>query len=223
MSVHSATPPASADIVIIGGAVMGSAAAYYLATLGTFAANRIVVIERDPTYARASTPRSAGGLRQQFSTPENIALSQATLALLRNLKATFGDDAEVGFKEQGYLILGSDAGLPILTANAATQRANGASTELLDAVALVARFPWLNVEGVAAGTFGPVGEGWLDPVALMDLFRRAAKARGAMFISDAAVAIDVSDSRVRSVRLASGARDLIAAVHPVTEIDLPDG
>jgi FAD-dependent oxidoreductase domain-containing protein 1 len=108
------TTPGSADIVIIGGAVMGSAAAYYLATLGNFAPGRIVVIERDPAYARASTPRSAGGLRQQFSTPENIALSQATLALLRDLKATFGADADVGFKEQGYLILGSAAGVPVL-------------------------------------------------------------------------------------------------------------
>jgi FAD-dependent oxidoreductase domain-containing protein 1 len=200
------TTPATADIVIIGGAVMGSAAAYYLATLGTFAPGRIVVIERDPTYARASTPRSAGGLRQQFSTPENIALSRATLALLRDLKATFGADADVGFKEQGYLILGSAAGVPILAANAATQRANGASTELLDSSGLAARFPWLNTDGVAAGTFGPVGEGWLDPVALMDLFRRAAKAKGVLFLSDTVDGFDVRHNQVQAVKLASGDR-----------------
>jgi FAD-dependent oxidoreductase domain-containing protein 1 len=212
MTSTSARPPASADVIIVGGAVMGSAAAYYLATLGQFAPGRIVVIERDPTYAKASTPRSAGGLRQQFSTPENIALSQATLALLRSLKTTFGADADVGFKEQGYLILCSGAGLPILTANAVTQRMHGASTELLTAAALSARFPWLDVDGVAAGSFGPIGEGWLDPVALMELFRRAAKAKGVTFLSDAAAGIDVSGNRVKAVRLASGSTISCGAV-----------
>ena len=78
--IGSITP----DVVIIGGGVLGSATAYAL----THAPNpprRVVIVERDPAYREASTPRSAGGVRQQFSTPENIAMSQATLTLITEL------------------------------------------------------------------------------------------------------------------------------------------
>ena len=80
----------SADIVIVGGAVVGSATAYFLRRLGC--TGRVVVIERDPSYARSATARSAGGIRTQFSTPENIRLSRASLAIIRDL----GLEQEVG-------------------------------------------------------------------------------------------------------------------------------
>ena len=89
----------SADVVIVGGGIVGSAVAYFLSAETAFAGRRIVIVERDPSYAEASTARSAGGLRQQFSTPENIAMSQFTLSLLRQLKQLFGPDADVGFRE----------------------------------------------------------------------------------------------------------------------------
>ena len=86
----------SADVVIVGGGIVGSAIAYFLSSDSAFQKRRIVLIERDPSYAQASTSRSAGGLRQQFSTPENIALSQFTLSLIRNLRSVFGPEADVG-------------------------------------------------------------------------------------------------------------------------------
>ena len=95
----------SADVVIVGGGIVGSAVAYFLSSGGAFSGRRIVLIERDPSYAQASTSRSVGGLRQQFSTPENIAMSQFTLSLIREIKTLFGSDADVGFREQGYLIM----------------------------------------------------------------------------------------------------------------------
>ena len=94
----------SADVVIVGGGMVGSAVAYFLSSDDAFQGRRIVLVERDPSYAQASTARSAGGLRQQFSTPENIAMSQFTLSLIRQIKTLFGVDADVGFREQGYLI-----------------------------------------------------------------------------------------------------------------------
>ena len=64
----------SCDVAIVGGGVMGSAIAYFL--LGPMGfPGRVIVVEKDPTYADAATSRSAGGIRQQFSTPENIAMS----------------------------------------------------------------------------------------------------------------------------------------------------
>ena len=196
----------TADVVIVGGAAIGSAVAYYLAMLGQFEPGRIVVVERDLTFAECSTARSAGGIRQQFSTPENIALSQVLLSLLRKLKETFGPDVDVGFKEQGYLILASESGVPILRGNNAIQRKADTDIHLLEPDAMRQRFPWLNVDGMALGSFGATGEGWLDPVILMTLFRDAAKAKGVKVIKDTVVAIERCGSQVEAVQLAGGGR-----------------
>jgi FAD-dependent oxidoreductase domain-containing protein 1 len=192
------------DIVIVGGGAVGSAAAYYLTRTGALDGRRIMIVEQDPSYALSSTARSAGGLRQQFSTPENIAMSQVTLALIGNLKETFGPDADVGFREQGYLILALREGRSLLASNVAVQRAHGADIALLDAADLAARFPWLNTTGVAAGSFGESGEGWLDPVSLMTLFRDAARAAGVQLVHDRVTAIRVAGRAVAGVTLASG-------------------
>ena len=198
------TSDTSADVVIAGAGVMGSAVAYYLRKLGF--TGSIVIIEADTSFANCSTARSAGGIRQQVSTPENIALSQATLQLIRSLKDEFGTDAEVGFREQGYLILASSDGEPVLAANVATQRRQGAATELLYAAALSERFPWLVTDGVAAGAFGPTGEGWLDPVSLMTLYRKAAVDAGATLLRDRVTSVHRSGARIAGVGLAGGRR-----------------
>src|SRR5690349_2092024 len=130
----------SADVVIVGGGIVGSAIAYFLSSDSAFQKRRIVLIERDPSYAQASTSRSAGGLRQQFSTPENIALSQFTLSLIRNLRSVFGPEADVGFRELGYLITASAAGGGQLAENVALQQAHGADIALLDSAMLSRRF-----------------------------------------------------------------------------------
>src|SRR5690606_1777886 len=126
--------------VIVGGSAIGCATAYYLAQSGAVDGRRVVIVEKDPTFATCSTARSAGGVRQQFSTPENIRMSQVMVDLLRNLKERFGPDADVGFREQGYLILASAAGADILRSNVATQRALGADVHLLGPDALKTRF-----------------------------------------------------------------------------------
>jgi glycine/D-amino acid oxidase-like deaminating enzyme len=194
----------SADVVIVGGAVVGSAVAYYLRKLGF--GGSVVVVERDPGYAAASTSRSVGGVRQQFSTAENIRMSLATLALLRNLKSEFGEGADVGFREQGYLILATPQGHEVLEGNVALQRREGADIALLDPAALSQRFAWLDVAGLAAGAFGRSGEGWIDPPSLMMLLKKAAQAEGVAYLHDEVVDLEVSGRQVTSARLASGAR-----------------
>jgi FAD-dependent oxidoreductase domain-containing protein 1 len=195
--------PKSSDIVIIGGGAVGSAVAFALVKSGVDP-KRILIVERDTSYAECSTARSAGGVRQQFSTPENIALSQATLVALAQLKSEFGDDADVGFREQGYLILASTASVKVLHDNAILQRRHGASTEILDPATLNARFPWLVTEGVAAGSYGPSGEGWIDPVLWMTLLRRHAESKGVRTIRDTVVGLTVDQQSVTHVQLASG-------------------
>ena len=195
----------SADVVIVGGGIVGSATAYFLSSDAAFRDRRIVMIERDTSYAEASTTLSAGGLRQQFSTPENIALSQATLAIIRQLSSIFGPDADVSFREQGYLIMSTGSGEALLAENVDLQRRQGGDIVLLRATELAARFPWLATDGIAAGSLGRSGEGWFDPPSLAALFRRAARNRGVTLLHDQVIAIE-SQARIEAVRLAGGAR-----------------
>src|SRR5437764_9582384 len=103
------------DVVIVGGAAVGSAVAYFLTHDLGFAGS-IAVIERDPTYARAATTLSAASIRQQFSTPENIRMSQFGIAFFRQLKERFGPDADIAFRERGYLLLAGKSGAATLIA-----------------------------------------------------------------------------------------------------------
>jgi glycine/D-amino acid oxidase-like deaminating enzyme len=194
----------AADIVIVGGGIVGSAAAYFMSAHPALRGRRIVLVERDPAYAQASTARSAGGLRQQFSTPENIALSQATLAMIRNLESMFGPGADVGFKEQGYLLLASAEGADVLADNVAVQTAHRADVALMSAPALAAQFPWLATDNVVAGAYGRSGEGWFDPPSFAGLLRRAACENGVTVRNGTVVGIACAGGRVTHVALADG-------------------
>lgn len=193
-----------ADVVIVGGGIVGSAVAYFLATEPGFRGS-IAVVERDTGFRECSTARSAGGLRQQFSTPENIAMSRFTLATIRELGARFGRDADVAFRERGYLILAGAGGEALLAENVALQRSMGADIVLLNADELAARFSWLATEGLTAGSFGQSGEGWFDPPSLANLFRQAAVSAGAVVINDEVTGIDTA-GRVAAVSLKRGGR-----------------
>jgi sarcosine oxidase len=193
----------TADVVIVGGGIVGSAVAYFLSTDAAFRGRRVVLIERDTSYREASTARSAGGIRQQFSTPENIAMSLATLAMFRRLEEMFGAEADVAFREQGYLIMASHEGRQLLADNVALQRSLGADIALLDPPDLARRFPWLAPQGVAAAGFGQSGEGWFDPPSFAALLRKAAIANGAILLNDSVAGIAAGE-QVDAVMLAGG-------------------
>ena len=191
----------SSSVVIVGGGVIGAATACFLARDHGVA---VTVLERDPSYRRASSALSASSIRQQFSTPINIALSQASLAFLHRIGDELevdGERPDVGLVEAGYLYLASAAGAAQLRANHALQRAHGAAIELLDAAALRARWPWLATDGLVLGAHGVRGEGWFDGPALHAAFRRKAQACGARFVHAEAVALR-SQRRSRAARCA---------------------
>jgi glycine/D-amino acid oxidase-like deaminating enzyme len=200
---EKSVPMDYADVVIVGGGIVGSAVAYFLSIAEGGAARRIVIIERDRTYAEASTARSAGGLRQQFTTPENIAMSHFTLDLFRRLEAVFGPGTDVGFREQGYLLLAAREREALLARNIALQRSHHADILLLRKPQLSQRFAWLATDGLAAGAFGATGEGWFDPASLAALMRTVARERGVAVIQDRVTGIDVA-KHVTAVVLASG-------------------
>lgn len=197
------------DVAIIGGGIVGSSTAYYLRKHGF--KGSIAIFEQDTSYKHSCTALSWGGIRQQFSTPENIKLSQFGLELIRNLKTEFGSEADIGFKEQGYLVLATERGVDVLEENRALQVSMGADTEILSGNALAERFPWINFEGIAAASFGPRNEGWFDPYSLMTIVRKAAIARDVEVIPQAVTAIARAE-KVTSIALASGEVITVGAV-----------
>ncbi len=194
---------AKQDVVIIGGGAIGSAIACFLLGDPGFAGT-VKVIERDPTYARASSALSASSIRQQFSTPVNIELSRFGIGFLRRVGEELrvgGERPDVGLREQGYLFLASQPGVAVLVENHRLQAALGADVALLAPEALQARFPWLSTEGIAMGSLGLTGEGWFDGYSLLQALRRKARSLGADYVSSEAIGFECNGARIQSVRL----------------------
>ncbi len=204
-----------ADIVIIGGGGIGSAVAYFLMRLAG-PSLRVAVYERDPSYATASTALAAGGIRQQFSTPENILMSQfgfEFLAAAGQELATEAGAPEVGLKPLPYLRLAAADQAAAICDQVALQRSLGATPELLDQAELARRFPWLNLDDVALGVLGGAGEGLFDPYGLLQGLRRKAIDLGATFRTGEVIGFDRDPAGlIAAVRLADGRRTVCGRV-----------
>ncbi len=195
----------SYDVIIIGGGLTGCATAYFLAA-GKFDGS-VLVIERDPTYANAPSARSAGGIRQQFSTPENIRIGLFGAEFVKNIGQYLSVDGEapvVDFKERGYLILASPDTLALMQDNHALQRQLGADIAYQTNDDLTVRFPWLVTQGLAGGFLGLSNEGWLDPYSLLQAFRRKAISLGVTVITDEVNQLRSRKNRVSELVLRSG-------------------
>ena len=197
------------DVVIIGGAVIGSAVAYFLSVNPDFKGS-VLVIERDPTYLKAATSLSLASIRTQFSNPINVRISQFGAEFIRNFAETMqvGDDRpDLGFHEGGYLFLARTPGQArTLRENHAVQRACGADVVLWNRDELADAFPHLRTEDIELASYGRSGEGWFDNTGLMNGFRAKARSLGADYVADETVAIECHGNRVTSVTLKSGWR-----------------
>ncbi len=196
----------SQHVVIVGGGAIGSAIASFTLADPAFR-GRVSVVERDPTYARASSALSASSIRQQFSTPINIQIGRYGIEFLRDAATRLAVDAErpeIGLVEPGYLFLATAAGVATLERNHALQRSLGVEVELLDAGALADRFPWIATGDLACGSLGLAGEGWFDGWSLLQAFRRHARSRGATYVTAEARGFSASGDRVTAVVLADG-------------------
>ena len=198
--------PERADVVIVGGAIIGSSVATFLAGRPDFD-GRIVVVERDTTFRTSSTTLSAASIRLQFSTPLNVQISQFGVEFLKSLDrylAVDGEVPEIDLVENGYLFLATEAGLPTLEHNHAVQRELGVAVELLTPAELKARFDWMRTDDVAAASLGLAGEGWFDAYALLQGVRRKARSLGVEERVGEVVEVLVDGDRVAGVRLADG-------------------
>jgi glycine/D-amino acid oxidase-like deaminating enzyme len=199
----------SYDVVIVGGAVIGSSVAYFLTANPDFTGS-VLVVERDPTYARASTSLSAASIRTQFSNPINVKISQFGSTFIRDFATTMQVEGQaapdLNFHPGGYLFLaGTPAQEQVLRENHAVQRACGADVVLWDQEALARAFPHLAVGDIRLASYGQSGEGWFSNTGLMNGFRAKARAQGAEYVTDEVVAIGRTGARVTSVTLKSGA------------------
>jgi FAD-dependent oxidoreductase domain-containing protein 1 len=192
------------DIAIAGGGVVGSSIAYHLTRSGR--AGRVAVIEPDPTYEFASTPRSAGGIRRLFSLPENIQMSAFSLDFyldFEHLTAVNGDTTKLDFRRQGYLFLYPPEKIDVVEKNYAAQRQLSCPVHLLDRAGIARLFPSLGLADIAIGVHSPE-DGWIDPYSAVRGFRRKAQAQGADYIADRVVGVEVAGKRATAFRLAQG-------------------
>jgi glycine/D-amino acid oxidase-like deaminating enzyme len=192
-------------IVIAGGGIMGSCIAYHLALAG--AASAVTVLEPDPTYEFAATPRAVGGIRLQHALRENIEMSlygdqvySAFAEHVRGGKVEFDPQ----FRRRGYLYqVRGPAGIAALEANVRLQRELGVEVHILDAAELRRRYPSFRFTDVDCAALSPA-DGQVDPHAALMGFRKAAEGLGIAYLKDRLAGLELSGGLVRQARLASG-------------------
>lgn len=197
----------SYDVVIIGGAMLGSATAWFLADNPDFQ-GRVLVVERDPSYEWAATSHTNSCIRQQFSTDLNVRISQFGAAFVQDLPRHMGAVAgapKLKIQNFGYLYLANTPEFAeVLRASHRVQAAAGAGTRLLTAAEIKAEYPFYQVDDLVLGSINTQDEGYFDGITLFDLFRRQARARGVEYVANEVVAITRTGARVVSVTLRSG-------------------
>ena len=208
----------SYDVVIIGGAMMGSSTAWFLTDNPDFTGS-VLVVERDPSYTACSTAHTNSCIRQQFSTQLNVRISQFGADFIQNLRDYMGGDERVpniSIQSYGYMYLANtEAFASVLRENQKVQLAEGAGTRLMRPDEIKAEYPFYEVDDLVLGSINRVNEGYWDGGTVFDWWRRLARERGIEYIANEVVAIskNAGGNRVESVTLASG--EVIACGHVV--------
>ncbi len=193
------TLPNTADIVIIGGGVMGASTLYHLAARGQNA----VLLERNEFFGQEATGRCAGGVRYQFSTEINVRLSLESLPMLERFKDETGQD--VDYRQCGYLLVATDEkDAAAFKRNVEMQNRLGVDTQWLTGDEVRRRLPQMRFADALAGTFGPK-DGLVDPNGVvMGYISAAAKLGGKSFSKVEVTGIEVKSGKVKSVKTNQG-------------------
>jgi FAD-dependent oxidoreductase domain-containing protein 1 len=193
----------SYDIIIVGGGVMGSSTAYHLMKADRL---KVAVIEKDPTYARASTPLSIGNVRTQFNIRENVQISLYAYEFMQSFEEAMTVDdlrPHIAWHREGNLFLVDAEQRKRAEQDMAMQRDLGCRMEWWSREKLAERFAHLHLGAIEGGTFGP-DEGTMDPYAVLMGYRRKARSLGAEYRTDEVIAVTTHGGAVSGVRLASG-------------------
>lgn len=199
----------SYDVIIIGGAIMGSSTAWFLSDNSDFDGS-VLVLEKDPSYENSSTAHTNSCMRQQFSTALNVHISQFAADFVKNIREYMGGDArvpELTIQNYGYMYLADNPDFAeILRTNQKIQLEAGAETRLLSPSEITSAYPFYNVDDIVLGSINTKDEGYWDGGAVFDWWRRSSKARGVEYVANEVVAITLNDTKTQvvSVTLKSG-------------------
>ncbi len=189
----------TADIVIIGGGILGISTAYYLAEKGQ---KNVVLLEKD-LLAQASTGLCIGGIRQQFSHPSNILLSQESLRLFKNFREIF--NADIDFHQDGYLFLANEKETwkNFLT-SAEIQLQYKVPVEILSPEEIKYRWPYLEIKDLQGGTFCSE-DGFVDPYMVAMALSNSARDHGVRIVEKTkATNIRIKNGRIQGVQTENG-------------------
>ncbi|MEM9141189.1 MAG: FAD-binding oxidoreductase, partial [Pseudomonadota bacterium] len=205
MVYPTAPQHSSYDVVIIGGAMMGSSTAWWLTRNPDFK-GRVLVVERDPSYEFASTSHTNSCIRQQFSSDINIRISQFGAEFVNGFRSFMGDDApDIPIRAFGYMYLADTPEMAAtLRETAEIQQALGAGTRIWEPDEIAAEYPFYNLDGILCGCHNLDNEGYFDGGTVFDWFKKRARAQGAEFISNVVTAIARDGDAVKGVTLADG-------------------
>jgi sarcosine oxidase subunit beta len=171
--------PKFADIVVIGGGVMGASTAYHLAEAGV---RDVVLVEREAQYGLGATGRCAGGVRYQFATEINVRLSIASLKMIEEFEETTGQDPL--YRPCGYLfVLTNEDDVQTFQTNLQMQRGLGVDTIWLDGGQVRSRLPFMNFEDALGGTIHEK-DGLADPNSIVMGYIQRARQLGAHTFTD---------------------------------------
>ncbi len=197
----------SYDVVIVGGAIIGSSVAWFLSNNPAFDGS-VLVVERDTTYQHSATAHTNSCMRQQFSNPLNVRMSQFAADFVRNFRRYLDDDPEVpelAVDHFGYLYLADDESFAAtLRSNQRAQTALGTATAIMTPVEIAEAYPFFNLDGIICGSHNPIDEGYFDSGTMFDWLRRKARENGVEYLRGEVVGIGRSGNRVTDVTLASG-------------------
>ena len=219
--------PKTADVVIIGGGVMGASAAYHLAKRGC---TDIVLLEKGPFLGMEATGKCAGGIRYQFSTEINVQLSLLSLPMLQRFEEELGQDIDLRWP--GYLfLLDNEADLATFRRNVAMQNRLGVPSQIISHDEAKALAPLLVMDDIL-GAAWHAGDGLADPNGVVQGYAAGARRLGAqVFTGVEATGITVEGGRIAAVETSAGTiatRQVIDAAGPwagqvaaLAGVDLP--
>lgn len=192
------------DVVIVGGGIVGCSTAFHLTKADP--SLKLAVIERDPTYEKASTTLSLANVRTQFSLKENIQISQYAKDLFKRFEeemAVEGDCPRICHRKEGNLFLFEEKDREAALKDLSQQQRLGCSVEWLLPDEISGRYSLYDPQGLCGGAFGP-DDGHLDANAVLIGFRNKARSLGGEFICAEAISVFKEGSRVGGVVLSTG-------------------
>jgi sarcosine oxidase subunit beta len=219
--------PKTADVVIIGGGVMGVSTAYHLVQRGC---RNVVLLEKSSFLGSEATGKCAGGIRYQFSTEINVQLSLLSLPMLERFEAELGQSIDLRWT--GYLfLLDNEADLATFRRNVAMQNRLGVRSQILSSAQVADLIPLLKLDDIVGGAYH-AGDGLADPAGVVQGYASGARRAGAQLITGvAATGLRVANGRIAGVETSEGeiatpavvnaAGPWAAEVAALANVDLP--